>query len=148
MKTAISDIDRFMEKVQKTSNCWIWTAYKNRHGYGQFAVDRKPVAAHRWIYEYYFGPLMDSYCLHRCNNTSCVNPLHLEAGTQSDNMMHCASSGRHMNSRKSHCNKGHLLTGVDVRGDRYCMTCNRFRMYAERLQKKLPVLRVGIRTPI
>src|SRR5208337_1422509 len=32
--------ERFWSKVQKTSGCWLWTGWKNNHGYGVFYLPR------------------------------------------------------------------------------------------------------------
>ena len=41
---------RFWNKVQKlpgVDSCWLWTASKDRHGYGQFKLNGKVVRAHQ-----------------------------------------------------------------------------------------------------
>jgi hypothetical protein len=79
-------LDRFMDKVWKTENCWIWTAACNWYTYGLFAVKRRNQAAHRWLYEHLNGPLKTGLqVLHECENPICVNPAHLSAGTRSQN---------------------------------------------------------------
>ncbi len=89
---ARSPIDRFMEKVWKTENCWIWLAACNWATYGLFSVKRTSdgrycnQAAHRWLYEQLHGPLdRRIQVLHLCENPICVNPDHLLAGTRSQN---------------------------------------------------------------
>ena len=47
----------FWQKVNKTDGCWLWTAYLNRTGYGQFRVNRRGVLAHRFAYELVVGPI-------------------------------------------------------------------------------------------
>lgn len=80
--------DRFMSKVRRTDirSCWIWTGVKNEHGYGWFRLDGRYVFAHRFIFEQsgsYIPPGIS--ILHKCDNPSCVNPLHLRMGTQQEN---------------------------------------------------------------
>ena len=46
----MSTEDRFWEKVDKSGDCWEWTAGL-RNGYGQFWLDGKNVGAHRVVME-------------------------------------------------------------------------------------------------
>lgn len=91
--------ERFFEKVQKTDNCWIWTAAL-RKGYGSIT---KPNAgktsgklyAHRVSFEIHIGPIPEGMkVLHRCDNPKCVNPSHLFLGTSKDNSLDMVAKGR------------------------------------------------------
>lgn len=51
--------------------------------------------AHRVVWEAFNAePLGDRLVMHTCDNPSCVNPTHLVAGDQFDNMRDCAAKGR------------------------------------------------------
>jgi hypothetical protein len=90
---------RFWSKVNKTADCWLWTASTVR-GYGQIALNRKPVAAHRLSWELAYGPLADGQSvLHRCDTPRCVRPDHLFLGTQQDNLIDARAKGRLDSSR-------------------------------------------------
>ncbi len=82
-------MERFWSKVNKTSDCWEWTA-SLRGGtglcYGQFWLDGKHHSAHRLSWEWANGVIPSGlHVLHRCNNPKCVKPEHLYLGTQIDN---------------------------------------------------------------
>jgi hypothetical protein len=78
---------RFWEKVNKTETCWLWTGPMNRYGYGMFKVQEKNVSAHRVSWLLAGNTIPEGNLIrHKCRNRHCVNPEHLETGTQTDNM--------------------------------------------------------------
>ena len=93
-----SEIERFTARVEKSSGCWMWTGAKTSAGYGNFTTaDSRNVLAHRYSFEQEHGPIKDgAIILHECDTPACVNPNHLRAGTQSDNMQDMVDKGRHL----------------------------------------------------
>ena len=79
------------------SDCWIWNGAKDKHGYGRISTrrDESPAKAHRISYEMRYGPVPDGlFVCHRCDTPSCVNPEHLFAGTQKENMQDASKKNR------------------------------------------------------
>ena len=81
--------------------CWLWTASLRHKGYGAFAytVNGRTVhdRAHRFSFLLHGGLLDDGlFVLHRCDNPRCVNPDHLFAGTNDDNIRDMMAKGRHV----------------------------------------------------
>jgi len=90
-------MERFMSKVQKTDDCWIWIGSHNNHGYGKMMYPRKGefIYAHRLSYILHKGEIPDGLLvLHKCDNPLCVNPSHLFLGTQLDNVHDAIHKGR------------------------------------------------------
>ena len=87
--------ERFWSKVKRGENCWEWIGYKNKTGYGRFAIKGYAQQAHRisWIIKN--GKIPKGLCvLHKCDNPPCVNPNHLFIGTYKDNTQDALLKGR------------------------------------------------------
>lgn len=92
--------------------CWIWTACKTKAGYGQIAIAGKRIYAHRFAYETLVGQIPEGVeVMHRCDNPSCVNPVHLTLGTHKENGEDMVGKGR---QDKGEDRWSHKLTEKDV----------------------------------
>lgn len=80
--------ERFWSKVDKSGECWIWTAGHFKAGYGSFSQGRSiPGLAHRASYEMAFGDIPEGMMVdHICHNRGCVRPEHLRLATNKQNM--------------------------------------------------------------
>lgn len=121
--------DRFWAKVDFSGDCWEWTAC-TKNGYGKFGRTGGTQIAHRIAYELLVGPVPSEITLdHLCRNRPCVNPDHLEPTTRGDNVLRSHASLPGQNRRKTHCPRGHELTGDNLydtaSGYRMCKTCHR-----------------------
>jgi hypothetical protein len=77
------------------SGCWLWTAAMDKHGYGMLWNGKQMDRAHRIFFASANGVDVSGVnVLHDCDNPSCVNPAHLHAGTQADNMKERTVRGR------------------------------------------------------
>lgn len=100
-----ADLFRFLDKVEDWSDdsaCWIWTGARHsaERGYGKFKLEGKCMNAHKASYILFRGEVAEGKVIaHQCDNEFCVNPLHLEAQSQSENMRHCVEAGRHVSCK-------------------------------------------------
>ena len=86
MKFPQKAINRFNIKVNKSDNCHIWNAARQKQGYGMFSYDGKSMPAHRFAYLLHNGNIEENMVVHQtCENNGCVNPNHLILQTKSQN---------------------------------------------------------------
>lgn len=77
--------------------CWLWRGIiEVASGYGAIHDQSgKKHVAHRASYEAWVGPIPEGNIVrHKCDVRSCMNPDHLEVGTQADNMRDMSIRGR------------------------------------------------------
>ena len=130
-------LDKFMSFVEVDNGCWLWRGVKNPQGYGMFSMNSTKVCAHRVSYSLFTaeipsGLVVDHTCHnkdnacsggHSCVHRSCVNPKHLEAITQRENLWRSSL----FDGAKAHCKHGHLFslanTMYENGRNRRCKTC-------------------------
>jgi hypothetical protein len=77
--------------------CWTTDYVPTATGYVRVSMPAgyPRIKAHRFMWEFYNAePLGDRVVLHTCDNPGCVNPAHLVAGTQQDNLADMCSKNR------------------------------------------------------
>lgn len=89
-----SNKEKFWKNVLKTNKCWIWKRSVDRDGYGLYKLSNE-VRAHRIAWVLNNGSIPRGKCvLHRCDNPTCVKPMHLWIGTTQDNSKDMTNKGR------------------------------------------------------
>lgn len=85
---------RWLDKVDRSGDCWMWKAGKSGGKYGQFHMFARPMLAHR------IGVMLagvdpgELFVCHKCDVPLCVRPSHMFLGTHKDNMADAAKKGR------------------------------------------------------
>jgi len=82
---------RFWQNVDRTDGadgCWPWLRATLRKDYGAAYWQGKTVAAHRLAFYLTYGTWPE-IVMHTCDNPSCCNPAHLEAGDKQKNPREC-----------------------------------------------------------
>lgn len=75
--------------IDSDTGCHIWIGALagSGNGYGYLWVGGRSMRAHKYFYELEYGRVPKKKVLHhKCENTRCVNPTHLEVTTQKKNV--------------------------------------------------------------
>lgn len=89
-------ITRDLEFVTNEYGCHLVVSHKpNKDGYIQAKRQGKTYLVHRLKYEEVNGRIPEGMVVrHKCDNTTCINPEHLEVGTHADNVKDKVQRGR------------------------------------------------------
>lgn len=138
--------DRLERLSRRQKNgCLSWAGSVQKSGYGEILVGGKKRRVHRVAYEAVFGPIPDGMVIcHICDNPLCINPRHLVAATQRENIRDASVKGRMKREVKTHCVAGHKFDSDNTyiyRGRRECKQCQlrRGREHYRRQIHKIPI---------
>lgn len=109
------DLARILSYVDASGDCWEWTGAVSQYGYGLTRHGGYSTRmAHRALWSELVGPIPKDMTIdHLCRNKLCVNPDHLEVVTMQVNQLRGYSpAGK--NARKTHCKRGHPLSGDNI----------------------------------
>lgn len=140
---------RFWSKVDKSTECWIWTGSRLPSGHGRINLAGRVEVASRVSFYLHHGRWPVFAC-HHCDVAACVNPAHIYDGDAVSNMADMIARGRHSEASKSHCVRGHEFTPQNTRiytarggVERACRACARERGASYRREARLSGRCVG-----
>lgn len=95
-------LNRLLAKTQRIGGCLVWLGARkagprNKEPYGHYRCRLIPgeTLAHRVSYKLHGKPLpKKKKLLHGCDNTLCIDPEHLNPGTQLQNQQDMTAKGR------------------------------------------------------
>jgi HNH endonuclease len=139
-------VEHLLSRTIKQANplvpgdCLIWQGWK-RNGYASAGYEGKMFKVHRFLFEYFNGPLGDLDPDHLCRVRACINIDHLEAVTRSVNLKRAGIEPPWAkdNRERTHCPKGHPYAGDNLymyKGGRYCRACRLISVLAYEKRKK------------
>ena len=109
--------------------------------YPSVAIFKKVRLVHHLVAEAFIGPRPEGMLvLHRDDDPFNNTVENLCYGTYSQNMRDKVANGNHHNARKTHCKRGHALSGDNLYinpkgGNRHCLACR--NLHRENYQTKL-----------
>lgn len=124
--------------VALANGCVEWRGAVDQRGYGRIANENGwNDMAHRVAYRLAYGDIRSGKVIHhKCFNTRCVNPEHLEETTHRENIIEKGlTNAAHVNSKKTHCIHGHSLADCYIQNTKYgkqriCKQCHARRVRA------------------
>jgi len=123
--------------------CWLYTLFKDKDGYGRIEWNNKKWYCHRLAYFLIKGPLTEGLEIdHLCAVRACFNPDHLEETLHQINTAR-GNAGK-LEREKTHCKHGHEYSEENTRWkfrkgklqQRECKACEKVRSN-KRKQKDL-----------
>lgn len=110
--------ERLMEKVKEELDCWIFYGATDKQGYGHLRIKIdgrwRVRSAHKVSYEIHKGEVPEGMVVrHMCDVRNCVNPAHLELGSQKENIRDIILRNRGANQYGKFVGKEYIANQTD-----------------------------------
>jgi len=122
--------------VHSASGCWEFPS-NNGNGYGRLRHCGRMLYAHRVSYELHVGPVPEGMQIdHLCRNRRCVNPEHLDAVSQAENLQRAAASITACPAGHAYDQKNTTFKDTETGRHRRCAECHRAQERSRRRRLK------------
>lgn len=132
--------NKLVDKYKEINTCWEYSGHIAKSGYGKIKIETKTKYAHRYSYEIFKGKIPDGYVIdHLCNNRICVNPEHLEAVTQKENVARSVIHRGKILKEITHCPQGHEYSPENTykyKNSRACKICRNMHARDNKRRKR------------
>ena len=96
---ALPIMQRLLSKIHNDGDCWMWTGFTDRDGYGRIrgtVANTVITKAHTLSYTLHTGELVPKglVVMHSCDRPGCINPDHLRIGTYAENSRDMSEKSR------------------------------------------------------
>jgi hypothetical protein len=105
---SVDDAQRILARSIQQGECIVWNGAANGKGYGCIGINGKSQLTHRVVYQETVAPIRSDLTIdHTSRVRLCVNVDHMELVTRAENV-------RRALDHKTHCVRGHELTGDNI----------------------------------
>lgn len=112
---------------EPNSGCWLWLGATAANGYGHIRYNHKLHTVHALSYQVAGGILLPGEVGdHLCRVPGCINPMHIEAVSPSENVLRGLRGT--LRPIRTHCPNGHSYedeTRYEYGGATFCRQCGR-----------------------
>lgn len=148
-------VRRFLKyvKVRSKDKCWLWLGKGQDSGYGKYGrfgikasnkngIRGRQKMAHRVSYLIFKKYIPDTKVIRhkKCDNPPCVNPFHLCAGTQKQNVQDSIKKGRCIRAKGSKHGRAKLTEDIVIKIRKYYETGEYTRLSLARFYNVAPSL--------
>ena len=111
---------KFLASIEWQGDCLVWTAGKNKRGYGAIWDGKRMAMAHRFAWEREHGPIPEGMVIdHVCHTPACVRLEHLRVATPAQNQWNRRPTAARSGHKNVYPDRGKHCVSIMRNGVRY-----------------------------